>query len=191
MDTKQTDTNSTTELARVRTREAADRTLMAWIRTSLSLIGFGFTANKVLGVLEAGKSASPLHSTLVFALSFIALGTFGLLGAVIQYSGMLKHLQVRTFMYLNASNKKLRNRRCLRRHGLRQLFRKFNVEAFSSQKPHWSGCNPARCHRSIYIHCCCCAINNKEMEVRLRTPSHTGSSDVLSVVSLAHFSPKN
>lgn len=59
MDTKQTDTNSTTELARVRTLEAADRTLMAWIRTSLSLIGFGFTANKVLGVLEAGKSANP------------------------------------------------------------------------------------------------------------------------------------
>ena len=58
MDTKQTGINSTTELARVRTREAADRTLMAWIRTSLSLIGFGFTANKVLGVLEAGKSAS-------------------------------------------------------------------------------------------------------------------------------------
>ncbi len=100
MDTKQTDTNSTTELARVRTREAADRTLMAWIRTSLSLIGFGFTANKVLGVLEAGKSASPLHSTLVFALSFIALGTFGLLGAVIQYSRMLKQLQVRAFIYL-------------------------------------------------------------------------------------------
>ena len=100
MDTKQTGINSTTELARVRTREAADRTLMAWIRTSLSLIGFGFTTNKVLGVLEAGKSASPLHSTLVFALSFIALGTFGLLGAVIQYSGMLKQLQVRTFIYL-------------------------------------------------------------------------------------------
>ena len=100
MDTKQTGINSTTELARVRTREAADRTLMAWIRTSLSLIGFGFTANKVLGVLEAGKSASPLHSTLVFALSFIALGTFGLLGAVIQYSRMLKQLQVRAFIYL-------------------------------------------------------------------------------------------
>ena len=58
MDTKQTGINSTTELARVRTREAADRTLLAWIRTSLPLIGFGFTANKVLGVLEAGKSAS-------------------------------------------------------------------------------------------------------------------------------------
>ncbi|WRH67064.1 MAG: DUF202 domain-containing protein [Planktothrix sp. GU0601_MAG3] len=31
-----------TELAKYRSRAAADRTLMAWIRTSLSLIGFGF-----------------------------------------------------------------------------------------------------------------------------------------------------
>ena len=76
MDTNQIDTNSATELAIARTIEAADRTLLAWIRTSLALIGFGFTANKVLSVLQAGKSASPLHSTLVFTLSFIALGTF-------------------------------------------------------------------------------------------------------------------
>ena len=92
MDTDQIDTNSATELARVRTREAtdrtleaADRTLLAWIRTSLALIGFGFTANKVISDLQAGKSVSPLHSTLVFTLSFIALGTFGQLGAIIQY----------------------------------------------------------------------------------------------------------
>ncbi len=32
------------ELARDRNRAAADRTLMAWIRTALSLIAFGFVA---------------------------------------------------------------------------------------------------------------------------------------------------
>jgi uncharacterized membrane protein YidH (DUF202 family) len=37
-----TQTDISSELARERTRQAADRTLMAWIRTSLSLIGFGF-----------------------------------------------------------------------------------------------------------------------------------------------------
>ena len=100
MDAKQTETDSATELARERTREAADRTLMAWIRTSLSLIGFGFTANKVLEALEAGKPASPLHSTLVFTLSFIALGAFGLLGAVIQYLWMMKRLQMGNFTYV-------------------------------------------------------------------------------------------
>ncbi len=34
-------TDTSTELARERNREAADRTLLAWIRTGLSLIGFG------------------------------------------------------------------------------------------------------------------------------------------------------
>ena len=34
--------NIANELAKERNREAAERTLMAWIRTALSLIGFGF-----------------------------------------------------------------------------------------------------------------------------------------------------
>ena len=39
MDTKY---NLNNELAKMRTRDAADRTLMAWTRTAISLIGFGF-----------------------------------------------------------------------------------------------------------------------------------------------------
>lgn len=100
IDGKQKDTNVTTDLARERTREAADRTLMAWIRTSLALIGFGFTVNKIIGVLEVGRPASPLHSTLVFALSFIALGIIGMLGAVIQHLWILRRLQMREFTYI-------------------------------------------------------------------------------------------
>ena len=34
--------STTNELARERNRAAADRTLMAWIRTSIAMIGFGF-----------------------------------------------------------------------------------------------------------------------------------------------------
>ncbi|HMK35743.1 MAG TPA: DUF202 domain-containing protein [Desulfomonilaceae bacterium] len=34
------------EFAKERTRESADRTLNAWIRTSISLIGFGFAIAK-------------------------------------------------------------------------------------------------------------------------------------------------
>jgi putative membrane protein len=40
------------ELARERNREAAERTLMAWIRTALSLIGFGFGIGKLDAYLK-------------------------------------------------------------------------------------------------------------------------------------------
>jgi len=35
-----------TDLALLRTLNAAERTLMAWIRTAISMIGFGFTIYK-------------------------------------------------------------------------------------------------------------------------------------------------
>ena len=36
------------DLGELRTIMAADRTLMAWVRTSLSMLSFGFTIYKVL-----------------------------------------------------------------------------------------------------------------------------------------------
>ena len=39
-------------LALDRTRMAAERTLMAWVRTALSMIGFGFTIYKFLQVVQ-------------------------------------------------------------------------------------------------------------------------------------------
>ena len=50
--------NLANELARERNREAAERTLMAWIRTALSLIGFGFG----IGKLEAYLEGAGLHT---------------------------------------------------------------------------------------------------------------------------------
>jgi uncharacterized membrane protein YidH (DUF202 family) len=49
--------NLANELAKERNRAAAERTLMAWIRTALSLIGFGFG----IGKLSAFTDAAGLH----------------------------------------------------------------------------------------------------------------------------------
>ncbi len=97
------ETNVSTELAKERTREAADRTLMAWIRTCLSLIGFGFGIAKFRDILveAAGMRRGPehIHSTLIFGLSFISLGVFGLLAAVVQHWRILQQIKFGEFEY--------------------------------------------------------------------------------------------
>jgi putative membrane protein len=102
MDEHPQEMNVSNELAKERTREAADRTLMAWIRTCLALIGFGFGIAKFRDILvEAGVRRGPehLHSTLIFGLSFIALGIFGLLAAVVQHWRILQQIKFGNFHY--------------------------------------------------------------------------------------------
>jgi putative membrane protein len=94
--------DTSTELSKERTRASADRTLMAWIRTCLSLIGFGFGIGKGFDLLSAAlpeKQFDPLRGSLVVAISLIALGMLGLLGAIIQYGMMLKKLEQGAFTY--------------------------------------------------------------------------------------------
>lgn len=95
-------TNTATELARERNREAADRTLMAWIRTTLSLIGFGFGIGKFYDYLEKAhldEAIDPIRSTLILGGSFIILGMLALLAAVIQHGRILNRLDHRDFAY--------------------------------------------------------------------------------------------
>jgi len=47
--------NLNNELAKERSRAAAERTMMAWIRTSLSLISFGFGLDKIVGAINASR----------------------------------------------------------------------------------------------------------------------------------------
>lgn len=93
----------TNELAKERSREAADRTLMAWIRTVLSLIGFGFAIASFRDILlETGLVRTPsehMNLALVFGLSFITLGVLGLLAATIQHWRILQHIKLDDFHY--------------------------------------------------------------------------------------------
>ena len=97
-----TKADTSTELARERNRAAADRTLMAWIRTSLSLIAFGFSIGKIYDYLEKVNPElmlDPIDSARIFGEAFIALGVFGLLAAIVQYRRILKQIVHGEFVY--------------------------------------------------------------------------------------------
>jgi putative membrane protein len=102
-DTKPKQTN---ELAKERTRESADRTLNAWIRTSISLIGFGFAIAKSYEYVETGyegwtgKILDPFHAPLFFGGAFIVLGLLGTFAAVIQYGRILDRIRSGRFIYM-------------------------------------------------------------------------------------------
>jgi putative membrane protein len=87
-----------TQLALQRSFLAAERTLMAWIRTSISMIGFGFTLAKLFqslaksNVLIRGPAGNVWTAEGVGML-MISLGTFALIVAVFDHRRELKQLQ--------------------------------------------------------------------------------------------------
>jgi len=88
--------SSSDNLALERTYLAHERTLMAWIRTSTSLISFGFGIYKFFEYMIQSEGASRPHSLLgprEFALSMIAVGSVVLVVASLQYRHSLKHLE--------------------------------------------------------------------------------------------------
>lgn len=104
MDEETTKPDTMTALARERTRVAADRTLMAWIRTALSLITFGLGIGKAVELLDAALPArarflDPRHSTLVVAIGLVVVGVLSLLGAIVQHGVTLRALEQPTYTY--------------------------------------------------------------------------------------------
>jgi putative membrane protein len=90
------------ELAKERTRAAADRTLMAWIRTSLSLIGFGFGIPTIVRTIEAtriGKDINPHHFANAIGLAFISIGIFAMYGALKDHRRILRQIQSDRYTY--------------------------------------------------------------------------------------------
>ncbi|HIK19419.1 MAG TPA: DUF202 domain-containing protein [Leptolyngbyaceae cyanobacterium M33_DOE_097] len=94
--------NLNNELAKERTRAAADRTLMAWIRTSLSLIGFGFGIPTIVKTLETTRLqpfVNPHYFTNIVGLSFISIGMYAMAAALKEHHRMLRRIQSDRFIY--------------------------------------------------------------------------------------------
>ncbi len=93
------------DMALDRTRLTAERTLMAWVRTALSMITFGFTIYKFLGLLQEESTVPVLRPDAPrnLGLTLIGLGTFAVIAASVQH-----------WTYMNKLNP-------ARRHKLRDL----------------------------------------------------------------------
>jgi putative membrane protein len=89
-----------TELAKERNRIAADRTLLAWIRSGITLISFGAGLDQILRALYSNPARADLGQlTKAVNLGLIGLGTLILLLAISDYQGELQRFDQPTYRY--------------------------------------------------------------------------------------------
>ncbi|MEP9360816.1 DUF202 domain-containing protein [Sphingomonas sp. KR3-1] len=81
------------DLGATRTVLAADRTLMAWIRTSLSMLSFGFTIYKFLQGLAEGKQIPHSHSPRQVGLFLVGMGILAIVLGTLSYATTLRDIQ--------------------------------------------------------------------------------------------------
>lgn len=89
-------------LARQRNRDAAERTLMAWIRTCLSLISFGFGLDKIVTAIRSGVGVEGSLNgwgVRLISLAFVLTGVVAMLAATLQHRRALKRLLREEFTY--------------------------------------------------------------------------------------------
>lgn len=94
--------NINTELAKTRNRAAAERTTLAWIRTALALISFGFGLDKVISAIRDVGVKDNNHGDIgvqLMSMGFIGVGIFTLLVAMQQHKRELARLKSDTYLY--------------------------------------------------------------------------------------------
>ena len=71
---------------------ALERTQMAWVRTGVSLIGFGFTIYQVLGKLPQRERAVHPYAARDLGLALIGTGIVAMLMAAMDYRSAISRL---------------------------------------------------------------------------------------------------
>src|ERR1700755_3084179 len=96
MDSDRAPARDANDLAQERTPMAADLSLMAWLRTALSMISFGFTIYKLLqGFAEKGGELGRAGSPRNIGLFLTGLGTVAMIMGLVEYWHRLQVLRAR------------------------------------------------------------------------------------------------
>lgn len=93
-------TTSDSHFAWIRTRLALERTMMSWVRTSVALIGFGFTIVQFFERMHAADGIAPAlrpQAPRYLGLTLIAAGVLVLLLSIWQYRAVARYLLSKQF----------------------------------------------------------------------------------------------
>ncbi|MBC1259956.1 DUF202 domain-containing protein [Synechococcus sp. BSF8S] len=96
--------NLNNELAKERNRAAAERTMMAWIRTCLSLISFGFGLDKIIAAINRSRFDGSDHASMsvrLVAIGFVLIGILAMASATRQHLRTLKLIRRDDFVYVD------------------------------------------------------------------------------------------
>lgn len=93
--------NSQVELAKERNRIAAERTLLTWIRQGLTLISLGFGTSEIVNTILGQLSNTERLIRLAYfsGLVMVALGTYAVSAAAIEYWREIKKLEQLEYIY--------------------------------------------------------------------------------------------
>jgi inner membrane protein YidH len=97
-----TTSNSSSEIGKASDHLANERTFLAWIRTSISIIVFGFVVAK-FGItlrellLAQGNTVRESGASLMIGLGFMAMGIFMALAAWFRYQSTMRRIETGDF----------------------------------------------------------------------------------------------